>query len=184
VLKTVRHVLAHALLLAASIYLYHVASTITSNAGAGRLGPEAWPKAIIVAMGLLCAWEIVKRLALRSRGEARGLVGGLDRPQDGAQAAGAEPPFRPGMLAAGIALVFGYVLVVPWLGFFVATAAFLAVFPWFGGLRRPALTATLGVAGSLVLVVMFMRVAYISLPLGEGPFRALSLALLAAIGVS
>jgi hypothetical protein len=33
-------------------------------------------------------------------------------------------------------------------------------------------------------VVIFMRVTYISLPLGEGPFRALSLALLSAIGVS
>ena len=28
-----------------------------------------------------------------------------------------------------------------------------------------------------------MRVAYISLPLGEGPFRTLSLALMSAIGV-
>jgi len=184
VLKTLRHVLAHALLLLASIYLYRVAAAITSNAGPGRIGPEFWPKAILVAMGLLCAWEIVKRLVLRSRSEARGLVGALDRPQGAEGAAGAETPFRPGMLAAGIALVFGYVLAVPWLGFFVATAVFLAAFPWCGGLRRPALTATLGVAGSLVLVVMFMRVAYISLPLGEGPFRALSLALLAAIGVS
>ncbi len=33
------------------------------------------------------------------------------------------------------------------------------------------------------MVVLFMRVAYISLPLGEGPFRAISLALMSAIGV-
>jgi hypothetical protein len=33
-------------------------------------------------------------------------------------------------------------------------------------------------------VVVFMRVAYISLPLGEGPFRAISLGLMRAIGVS
>jgi len=31
---------------------------------------------------------------------------------------------------------------------------------------------------------MFMRVAYISLPLGAGPFRELSLALLRLLGVS
>ena len=80
--------------------------------------------------------------------------------------------------------MLAYVVTVPWLGFFVATAVFLAAFPWFGGLRRPLLTGALGLAGSLALVVVFMRVAYISLPLGEGPFRALSLALLAAIGVS
>jgi hypothetical protein len=33
------------------------------------------------------------------------------------------------------------------------------------------------------MVVLFMRVAYISLPLGEGPFRSLSIALMSAIGV-
>jgi hypothetical protein len=50
------------------------------------------------------------------------------------------------------------------------------------GLRRPVLSAALGIAGSLALVVVFMRIAYISLPFGEGPFRTLSLALLRAIG--
>lgn len=88
------------------------------------------------------------------------------------------------MLAGGIALVAAYVFAVPWLGFFLTTALFLGVFPWVGGLRRPLLSAMLGIAGSLALVVVFMRVAYISLPLGEGPFRALSLALMRAIGVS
>ena len=91
---------------------------------------------------------------------------------------------HPRKLYSGIGLVAAYVILVPWLGFFLSTALFLAAFPWLGGLRRPLLTAALGIAGSLVLVVIFMRVAYISLPLGEGPFRALSLALLGAIGVT
>ena len=103
---------------------------------------------------------------------------------EAAAGAQAEPITHRGRLAAGIAIVFAYVLTVPWIGFFVATLLFLAAFTWFGGLRRPVLVAITSVAGSLVLVVMFMRVAYISLPLGEGPFRALSLALLSAIGVS
>jgi hypothetical protein len=34
-----------------------------------------------------------------------------------------------------------------------------------------------------VLLVIFMRVAYVSLPLGVGPFKTLSLALLRLIGV-
>ncbi len=76
-----------------------------------------------------------------------------------------------------------YVLSVPWLGFFLTTAAFLSLFPWVGGVRRPLLCVVLGVLGSFLLVVLFMRIAYISLPLGDGPFRALSLALLDWIGV-
>ena len=170
-----RLVLPHGLLLAATVLLYAVTSRIASNVGAGRIGPDAWPKAILVLMGALCAWEIVRRLATRPRGAA-----GAD-PGEGNDAG---PPLHPGKLAAGIGLVIGYVVVVPWMGFFAATAVFLAAFPWFGGTRRPALTAALGLAGSFALVVIFMRVAYISLPLGAGPFQELSLALLRLIGVS
>ena len=55
------------------------------------------------------------------------------------------------------------------------TALFLALFSWIGGFRR-ALPVALGRAcsGAFVLLVIFMRVAYISLPLGDGPFRSLS----------
>ncbi len=130
-------------------------------------------------MGLLCAWEIARRLAVRPRGGGPGASAA-----ETGDASPAPPAIQAGKLAAGAGLVLAYVVTVPWLGFFVATAVFLAAFPWFGGLRRPLLTGALGVAGSLALVVVFMRVAYISLPLGEGPFRSLSLALLAAIGVS
>ncbi len=180
--KTLRLVLPHGLMLLASVFLYWAASRIEADTGGGhRIGPDAWPKAIIVFMGLLCAWEIAKRLFLNARADLHGVVGGLAREAEGEAGA---PAFQLGKLLAGIALVFGYVIAVPYLGFFVGTAAFLAVFPWFGGLRRPVLSTVCGVIGSLALVVMFMRVAYISLPLGEGPFEQLSIWLLAAIGVS
>ena len=176
-----RLVLPHGLMLVASVLLFWAATGIQANVGAGRIGPDAWPKSIIVVMGLLCAWEVVRRLAMRSRGDP-----GASAPaavQDG-EAAQAPPAMHVGKLAGGIALVAAFVAAVPWVGFFVATAIFLAAFPWFGGMRRPLLTGALGLGGSLALVVVFMRVAYISLPLGEGPFRALSLALLSAIGVT
>jgi len=180
--KTLRLVLPHGLMLAASVLLYWAATKIESNAGPGRIGPDAWPKAILVFMVLLCAWEVVRRLAMRPRLGPRD--GEAAPPAEGGEADQPPPAMQPGKLAAGIGLVFAYVIAVPWVGFFVATALFLAAFPWFGGLRRPLLTGALGLAGSLALVVVFMRVAYISLPLGVGPFQALSLALLKAIGVS
>lgn len=173
-----RQVLPHGVMLVASVLLYWAATRIDVNT-AGRISPAAWPKAVIVLMGLLCAYEIVKRLVAKRAVSAMGLVAGL---QDDAAASPAAA--HPKMLAGGIALIAAYVVTVPWLGFFVATALFLAIFPWIGGLRRPVLAAVLGIAGSLALVVVFMRVAYISLPLGEGPFRALSLALMRAIGVT
>lgn len=184
-----RQVLPHGVMLAASVLLYWAATGIDADTG-GRIGPAAWPKAIIVVLGVLCIWEIVKRLLAGSAPAARGLVNALTHnPAEvaaGIEAGSAPAPDaeHPRKLAAGIALVAAYVVAVSWTGFFVATVLFLAIFPWVGGLRRPVLAALLGLSGSLVLIVVFMRVAYISLPLGEGPFRALSLALLRAIGVT
>lgn len=182
-----RQVVPHAVMLAASLLLYWAATRIDVDT-AGRIGPSVWPKAVIVIMGLLCAYEIVKRLFMNSTPEARGLVSGLTQnPADAPVAANdveaAPRPAHMRKLAWGIGLIAGYVILVPWLGFFITTAVFLALFPLAGGLWRPGLAAALGVAGSLVLVVVFMRVAYISLPLGEGPFRLLSLALMGALGV-
>jgi hypothetical protein len=176
-----RLVLPHGLLLVATVVLYWAATRIQVNVGAGRIGPDAWPKAILVIMGLLCAWEMARRLATRRRDGAARVPASTPVAGDDPQSTAA---MHVGKLAAGAGLVFAYVVTVPWLGFFVATVVFLAAFPVCGGMRRPVLTTALGLAGGLALVVVFMRVAYISLPLGEGPFRALSLALLSAIGVS
>ena len=80
-------------------------------------------------------------------------------------------------------MILGYVVAVDWLGFFVTTVAFLFTFTWVGGFRRHGWNALISLVGAFVMVVLFMRVAYISLPLGEGPFRSLSIALMSAIGV-
>lgn len=181
-----RRALPHGVMLVASLLLYWAATRIDVESG-GRIGPQVWPKAIIVFMGLLCAYEVVKRLVAQSPVSAEGLIADLQRdPTATAHPLDAEPPVatHPRMLAGGIALIAAYVLLVPWTGFFATTVVFLAAFPWIGGLRRPVLSAVLGIAGGLTLVVIFMRIAYISLPLGEGPFRALSLALMRAIGVT
>ena len=174
-------VLPHAVMLMVACWLYWVAARIDVETG-GRISPAVWPKAIIVFMGLLCVYEVVKRLVVGTTFDAKGLLSGAQLPAD------APEPARPAenhrMLFAGIAAIGGYVFAVPWLGFFPATALFLAVFPWLGGLRRPALLAAVSLAGTLVLALVFLKVAYISLPLGEGPFRALSLALLRLIGVT
>lgn len=188
-----RQVLPHGVMLAAAIILYRLAAGIDVDTG-GRIGPAVWPRAIIVVMGLLCAYEIVKRVVARSQLTATGMV--ATDPLGAAATApcasgtggdigvGADSRGNYPMLAGGIALIAAYVVAVPHTGFFLTTALFLGLFPWVGGVRRPLLSAAIGIAGSLVLVVVFMRVAYISLPLGAGPFRALSIALMRAIGVT
>ena len=178
-----RRVIPHGVMLAVSCWLYWASTLIDAPTG-GRIGPAVWPKAVIVFMGLLCLYEIVKRLVVRTEFSAKGLLSGSEMP------AGAEPALAPSrargtaMLFGGIALIAAYVVAVPWLGFFLATAIFLAAFPVVGGLRRPVMIASVSLAGTLVLAVVFLKVAYISLPLGEGPFRQLSLALMRLLGVT
>lgn len=205
-----RSVLPHLFLLAVSVALYWMALQIDTRAAESgrRIGPDFWPKMIIVFMGLLCIYEIVKRLLVRTDFTATGLSRGAGQPSadtpapdvvvPGGASVGVthaasgtaldegpeDEPVYTGKLVAGIVLVAGFVVVVPWLGFFVSTILFLATFIWLGGYRHVLSTAVLAVVGSFVLVVMFMRVAYISLPLGEGPFRALSLGLLSLLGVT
>ena len=203
-----RSVLPHLILLAVSVLLYWMAMQIDTSAteGGRRIGPDFWPKVIIVFMGALCVWEIVKRLLVHTDFTATGLTRGTgqppaDAPTDdivvpGGASVGVthaasgtafdeapdDEPVYLGKLLAGIAVVAGFVIVVPWLGFFVTTALFLGVFMWLGGYRRLLPTLLLSIGGSLALVVIFMRVAYISLPLGEGPFKTLSLGLLSLLG--
>ncbi|MCC6870070.1 MAG: tripartite tricarboxylate transporter TctB family protein [Burkholderiales bacterium] len=192
----VRRVLPHLVMLVITVLLYWLATKIDTRAAeeGHRIGPDFWPKLVIVIMGVLCAYEVVKRLIVKSAFTAEGLTGDRD-PPPGQRAASevaadgeAVPPpaggEHPRRLLAGIVLIGAFALGVDWLGFFVATALFLTLFILIGGLRRPLLATAIGVVGSFALIVIFMRVAYISLPLGAGPFRELSLALLRLLGVS
>ena len=177
----------YAVLLALAAWFYAIAAQIEYVGPSDRIGPDFWPKAILGAMGLLCAYEIVKSLFFAGPQSVSGMLQNLmedaaeDEP-DGAAAGGARPPDLA-RLAAGVAVTLGYVAAVEWLGFFVATAVFLALFIVVGGYRRWGVALVAGVAGSLAMVVIFMKIVYVSLPLGAGPFHALSLALLAVLGV-
>jgi hypothetical protein len=185
--ERLRHVLPHTVMLLVSIVLYWAALQIDTSGtqGGQRIGPDFWPKVVIGFMGLLCLYEIVKRLVMHSSFTAAGLTEGLDHNPAQAGSAPEPTPEReyPAMLWAGGAVIVGYVAVVPWLGFFLSSMLFLATFVWIGGFHKPFTALIVSAVGAFGLLVIFMRVAYISLPLGEGLFRSLSTALLALIGV-
>lgn len=173
------------LLIAASLYYAAALIHVSGGSSARGIGPDFWPKLIIGALAALCIYEIGKRLIFGKARDAGGLTEGLDRPpvMTDAEPVAPEAPVDNRKLAAGLVLIAAFVFGVAYVGFFIATALFLASFAWVGGYRRALPVALASVLGAFTLLVIFMRVAYVSLPLGVGPFQSVSVLLLQLLGV-
>lgn len=165
----------YAALLAGAAYLFRDASRFAYSPRPGELGPDFWPKAILVLLMLACGWELVARIV------SRPVTPRVAVPTN--SEAAAETPRYPGLLAAGALATLGYVLVLPQAGFFVSTALYLALFMLIGRYRRFGVIAATSLVGSLAFIFVFMRIVYVSLPLGVGPFQKLSLWILALLGI-
>lgn len=165
-------------------FLYYRATQIDFTAPGDRIGPDVWPRAILVLAMATCAYEIAKNLVFSA---ARHEVGGVlesiieDTPAD--QAPAEESPSHPGRLVIGAGLTVAYALAIDKLGFFLCTALFLSTFIRVGGYRQTGITLLLGVAGSFAFMFMFMKVVYVSLPLGVGIFGQFSVLLMRIMGI-
>jgi len=163
-------------------YFYYLSTQLDFTAPAGRIGPDAWPKMILVLMSAACVYEIVKNLLVGKSFSAAGLLEKLMANAD-AGAEPANPPNYPLRLWAGIGLTIVYILTIDILGFFIASSGYLALFMVVGRYYRWRVIASTSVLGSLVIMFIFMKIVYVSLPLGTGPFLAVSTALLTVMGV-
>ena len=76
-----------------------------------------------------------------------------------------------------------YVGVIQTTGFFVATVTYLASFIAIGGYRRWGILAAVSVGGTLLLLFFFMKIVYVSLPIGTGPFAQVTLLLMQLMGI-
>jgi putative tricarboxylic transport membrane protein len=162
-------------------YLYYQALQI-STAGPERLGADIWPKTILVFAILTCIWEIVRKLWAANRVVPRHRDAGDARlvPQKKPQADASE--VRPLVPWIGIGLTTAYVFSFPWLGYFLATFIYVTAFVYFGNYRRLLAAASVGVAASRFMF-LFMRVVYVSLPIGVEPFAQASTFLMHAMGI-
>jgi len=154
---------ASGLLIAVALYLY--AGTIVYAPRPGELGPEAWPRLAILLLGGSCLFELSRRLIVGNR-DATGFLEAFDREPDTED----KQPIYPRLLVGGIVLMAIYAVLVPVLGFILGTFLFLAAFMYVGGYRaHRAIWGTSGVV-TIFCGVLFLRVAYVSLPRGIPPF--------------
>ncbi len=187
----------YVLLFGFSLFCLWSLSGITAGAADGQLGPAFWPRLILSFMALLCVYEALKRLAAAKdqfsgfierqeqaaeRGDEVGSVSTL-MATSAQQDEESANPLQMGKLLGGVALIALYAIGIEALGFFVSSALFLSLFAAIGGFRHVIWNPVVSLIGSFGFFFIFMKVAYISLPLGQGPFNALSLLLMQWIGV-
>lgn len=181
--------LPYALVGAAASYLYYVAANFEYHARAGTLGPDFWPKAILLLTILVCAYEVAKIVIAGERAHDVGGVleemveEGAEKHADAGPATAVSLENHPWLLLAGIGATLAYVAAVQRLGFFLATTLYLVAFMAIGGYRRWGVIAAVSVLGTLVLIFIFMKLVYVSLPIGVPPFSEVTLLLMKLLAI-
>jgi putative tricarboxylic transport membrane protein len=94
----------------------------------------------------------------------------LDRTDDPGEA----DPVYPRLLIGGIVLMGVYAVLVPYLGFILGTFLFLAAFMYVGRYREHRAIWATSALVTVLCGVLFLRIAYVSLPRGVVPFDRLT----------
>jgi len=177
-----RALVPYLLVLAASAFLLIRTAHFEFVPRGDRPGPDVWPRAILILIVVTCAIRIINVLRARSGAEPAPGSDVVDMPADVDDAQGPSPRY-PMLLAAGIALTVLYVALLSTLGFFIDTSLYIAALIHTGRYRRWPVIIGVAVAGALVFMFVFMRVVYLSLPIGEPPFASVSLLLMKLMGI-
>ena len=118
------------------------------------LGPSFWPRIILIGLLALSALTIGQSIQRSVRSSA------APTPVE-------RQHYR---LLAAIGLCFGYVAVLPWLGFTVGTFVFSVVFLLIMGASRPSVILWTSLVLTASLFVLFITVLNAPLPPGQGLF--------------
>jgi len=143
-----------------ALVLFAASRGLDDVAREGTLGPGFWPRLVLGGLALACLGKLAAAWRGRRSGEAAPL-----------------PPISRGRLAAAVAVILLYVLAAPAVGFALATVAFIAAFMTLAGARSPVVIAINALGGTVVLLYTFVKLVYLPLPKGAGPFETLTLAL-------
>lgn len=171
-LEILRRVAPYIAVLVAAILLYALAERIPYVGRAGQIGPDFWPKAVLVLAIAAAVYQIACIAAACWR----------EQPRFREAAAKPERPYT-GRLLLGMGITVAYVALLDVIGFVFCTALYLAAFMYIGRYRRHGVILVNSLAGTAALLLIFMKLVYISLPMGRGPFATFNYALLDLLGI-
>ncbi len=172
-----KRIIPYVIISLVSLYFYYLAGQFRFSAKPGNLGPDFWPKLLLGLTLAACLYEIIKTaffLKIAPPTEAAG--------EQPAKAAATKKTY-PGLLIIGIAMTVAYAYFVATLGFVLCTFLYFALFMIVGRYRKVWAILANSVVGTLVLVVIFMKIVYVSLPLGKEPFSAVTFFVLKMLGI-
>ncbi len=176
----------YAVILVAGAYLYRQALAFDYERTPGRIGPDAWPRMLLVLLMAICLIAIgqfvfARKPALDEEARQDAHEGAEGEPQGDGLRLSAES--HPRVAWAGILLTFAYLFAFEWIGFLSASVVYLFLLMIAGGFRRPFVALAISVATALAFVFVFMKVVYVSLPLGRGPFLEISVWVMKLVGI-
>lgn len=154
------------------------------------LGPALWPEIILGLTIITCILSLagrIYRLWKLTHGEMD-LVGKTSRQPTESHELHASPTNAIAAPSAwnpliAVALTGAYIYLLPRMGYLLDTALYVTAFIYFGNFRKLLVAALLGTSASLVFMIIFMRLVYISLPVGNGPFEHVSTFVMRALGI-
>ncbi len=165
---------AGAVLLGA-IYYYYLSTQIAFATRPGRLGPAFWPQAILILLMITAAIDcFVEARKAPARAEA----------YIADSAVGVRSENRAvWLMALGLVVILAYINLTVFLGFPTANFLFMLVFMTIGGFKKYIASIIISLVGTLCLVVLFVKIVYVSLPIGLGVFQNVTLWLYYFLGI-
>lgn len=156
-----------------SLLLALIGSLFVSVGGNGNLAsysmwsrPEFWPRVVLIGMAV----TIVLKLYWPKNGETK-----KERVKDTiAKLVGAR-------IVLGIVIVTAYCFSTQYLGFAFSTMIFLGLFMWYLGQRSIKSLIAMPAVSVLLILFVFWRMLYVSLPKGVGVFLEFSNLILAIV---
>lgn len=136
------------------------------------LGPAAWPQVMLALIACGAAVWLLQELLAWRRG----------RPAIMTAASNGER-YSYGKAATGLVMIVIYGILLPVIGFPLATAGFLALWCVLGGVRHLLAVTLLSLVGTAALLWMFMGLALMPLSRGQGVFDQISVAILQLLGI-
>jgi putative tricarboxylic transport membrane protein len=175
--EKLKKIIPYVIILVVSIYFYYLAGQFRFSAKPGNLGPDFWPKLLLGLTMATCLYEIIKTAFFLRIAPAK------EAAEEQPEKAAATKKTYPTLLVIGIAMTVAYAYFVSTLGFIICTFLYFALFMSVGRYRKVWAILANSLIGTLVLVVIFMKIVYVSLPLGQEPFAGVTLFVLKVLGI-